>query len=332
MPDMASLSQCVDAFPSTRLIVVGDVMLDDYLWGQVSRISPEAPVPIVDVTEQSYRLGGAANVSHNIAALDGSVALCGIVGDDESGRRLVSLLKSHRIATDALIIDHDRPTTRKTRVLAHHQQVVRVDRESKAAIGGYVQQQLLTRIEQLLPTAQYLVLSDYAKGVITESFVKDLLKIAQQYGVKIVADPKVSNFDYMVGATVATPNHLEAQQIAGHQYADSGNLDAIGRHLLARLKAEALLITRGEEGMSLFERDGQVTAIPTFARQVYDVTGAGDTVAAVLAMALAAGARMLEAAQLANIAAGIVVGIVGTATLDRAELQHAIQRMPPDTA
>jgi D-glycero-beta-D-manno-heptose-7-phosphate kinase len=325
------LTQYLKKFPSSKIVVVGDVMLDDYLWGRVSRISPEAPVPIVEVGDESFRLGGAANVAHNIAALDGAATICGVVGDDDTGRQLASLLAERGIDTTGLVTDASRPTTIKTRVIAHQQQMVRVDREVRTPIDAGVQRRVLSSVERCVKEIQCLVISDYAKGVITEGLAKDLVQLARRHGVKVIADPKVTNFDYMAGATVATPNHLEAMQIAGRHQVSADDFTAMGQHLLERFKGEALLITRGEEGMSLFERDGRVTAIPTFARQVYDVTGAGDTVAAALAMGLAAGAPMVESARLANIAAGVVVGIVGTATLGRLELQHAIDRMRPST-
>ncbi len=323
---LSGLIQYIDRFPSAKIIVVGDLMLDHYLLGHVSRISPEAPVPVVEVHEESHRLGGAANVAHNITALDGGAVLCGVIGDDDAGRRLTALLREKRVDVNGLIVDGGRPTTLKTRVIAQHQQVVRVDREVATPLAaGSVHRRLLAAVEQALPGAQCLILSDYAKGVLTEGFVKDLMQLARRHQVKIVADPKVANFSAMRGATVATPNHLEAMQIAMGQVKTTDDLTEVGRHLLARLEGDAVLITRGEQGMTLFERAGAITAIPTVARQVFDVTGAGDTVAAVLALGLAAGASMVDAARLANGAAGVVVGKVGTATVSREELCGAIR-------
>jgi D-beta-D-heptose 7-phosphate kinase/D-beta-D-heptose 1-phosphate adenosyltransferase len=324
----ATLLARVDQFTSARVVVVGDVMLDHYLLGHVTRISPEAPWPVVDVYGDDYRLGGAANVAHNICALDASAALCGLIGDDDAGGRLRALLTQQGIATDGLVVDGNRrPTTVKMRIIGRQQQMMRVDRETRTPLpAGPVQRQLLDGVERALADATCLVLSDYAKGLFTEGLLKDVIQLAKRHRVKIVADPKVANFDAMKGATVVTPNHLEAMQIAAGRVKSTDDIMEVGHHLLERLDGEAVLITLGEHGMILFERGGAHYNIKTVAQQVFDVTGAGDTVAAVLALGLACGASMRESATLANAAAGVVVGKVGTATVDRQELRAALHR------
>lgn len=324
---MADLTRYVDRFPSAKIVVVGDLMLDHYVWGQVTRISPEAPVQVVEVQGEEYRLGGAANVAHNVAALGGHSALCGVMGNDEAGQRLRALLKDQQIGVDGLLADSGRPTTIKSRIVAHHQQVVRVDREVRHPLQPSLQKQLFAKVEPSLPGSQCLVLSDYAKGVLTEGFIQDLIQLARRYQVNVVADPKVANFDAMKGASVVTPNHLEAMQIASGRVASTDDVIEVGRHLLARLDGAAVLITRGDRGMTLFQQDQKEEDIAAAARQVFDVTGAGDTVTAVLALGLAAGASMIEAARLANGAAGVVVGKVGTATLSREELCRVLRAM-----
>jgi len=327
-PSQAALSAWTEQFPSATIVVIGDLMLDHYLLGHVSRISPEAPWPVVDVFEDEYRLGGAANVAHNVSTLDGNAVLCGLIGDDEAGGRVRALLTRQGVKPDGLVVDAGRPTTVKMRIIGRQQQMMRVDREVRRALEpGPVRQRLLDGVERALAGAQCLVLSDYAKGLFTEGLLKDLIQLAKRLRVKVIADPKVANFDGMRGATVVTPNHLEAMQIAAGRVKSTEDLMEVGRHLLERLDGEAVLITLGEQGMALFERSGGYHEIPTVAQQVFDVTGAGDTVAAVLGLGLASGASMREAAMLANAAAGVVVGKVGTATLDRRELRAALHRL-----
>jgi rfaE bifunctional protein kinase chain/domain len=323
----AALLACTEQFPSATIVVVGDVMLDHYLLGHVSRISPEAPWPVVDVYGDDYRLGGAANVAHNVRALEGKALLCGLIGDDEAGSRLRELLSQQGIKPDGLIVNAQRPTTVKMRIIGRQQQMMRVDREVRdPLLHGPARQQLLDAVERALSGAQCLILSDYAKGLFTEVLLKELIQLAKRHHIQVVADPKVANFDGMKGATVVTPNHHEAMQIAAGRVRTVDDIMEVGRHLLERLDGEAVLITRGEYGMNLFERGGTEYDIKTVAQQVYDVTGAGDTVAAVLGLGLACGASMREAAMLANAAAGVVVGKVGTATLDRRELRAAVHR------
>ena len=320
------LISCVDRFPKTRILVVGDVVLDHYIWGNVSRISPEAPVPVVNVTRENLLLGGATNVVHNIHALGGSVGVCGVIGRDEAGRQLLHLLRSQDIPTDGLITDQSRPTTIKTRIIAHAQQVVRFDRETKDRIGKDAHQQIFDVVKgKIAEGLDAIVLSDYCKGVVTKDLVRDIVGLARKNRVIVSVDPKVSHFGMYSGVTILTPNSHEASVGSKIEIEDDRTLLKAGAFLLKHLKCAAVLITRGEHGMNLFEQGGKVTHIPTVAREVFDVTGAGDTVISTLTLAMAAGAGMVDAAMISNFAAGIVVGVVGTATVKPEELKQRIR-------
>lgn len=323
--DIKRFNSCIDRFSSTRILVVGDIVLDHYIWGKVSRISPEAPVPVVNVTKESLLLGGATNVVQNIHALGGSVSVCGVIGTDEAGRQLQRLLHSQKISTDGLIIESTRPTTIKTRIIAHSQQVVRFDREIKDRIEKDTHKNVFEFVKrQIASGLDAIVISDYCKGVVTKELVKDIVRLAKKNRVIVSVDPKVSHFGMYSGATILTPNANEAAIGSKIEIEDEQSLLRAGKLLLKNLHCAAVLITRGEHGMSLFEQGGKVTHIPTVARNVYDVTGAGDTVISALTLAMAAGANMLDAARISNYAAGIVVGIVGTATVRSEELKESI--------
>ncbi len=318
------LRACIDKFPKTRTLVVGDVMLDHYIWGQVSRISPEAPVPVVNVTRENLLLGAATNVVNNIHALGGKVGICGVIGNDDAGRQLVHMLREQGIHTDGLIVEHNRPTTIKTRFIAHSQQVVRFDREAKSSLEKETHQQIYAYVkQQVLKGLDAIIVSDYCKGVVTRGLVRDIVALAKKHKVVVSVDPKISHFGIYRGVTILTPNTKEASLGSKIDIDDEKSLIRAGKQLLGRLKCTAVLITRGEHGMSLFERGG-TTHIPTVAREVYDVTGAGDTVISVLTLAMAAGASLGDAARLSNFAAGIVVGIVGTATVQPEDLKQKI--------
>ncbi|HSA78021.1 MAG TPA: D-glycero-beta-D-manno-heptose-7-phosphate kinase [Nitrospirota bacterium] len=326
-PNAASkrLMKYIDSFPSTRTLVVGDVMLDHYIWGTVSRISPEAPVPVVNVTEENMLLGAATNVVNNVHALGGKVSVCGVIGHDEAGRQLVHMLRVQGIHTDGLIVEDGRPTTIKTRVIAHSQQVVRFDRETKVGIERDTHRRIFEYIKQQMDSGlDAIVLSDYSKGVVTKDLVRDIVKLARKKGIIVSVDPKVNHFGIYSGVTILTPNTKEASIGAKIEIEDDESLLKAGKLLLKRLKCSAVLVTRGEHGMSLFERDGRVTHIPTVAQEVFDVTGAGDTVISTLTLSMAAGAGIIDAARLSNYAAGIVVGVVGTATVKPDELKQKI--------
>jgi D-beta-D-heptose 7-phosphate kinase/D-beta-D-heptose 1-phosphate adenosyltransferase len=306
-------------FPRVRVLVAGDLMLDDFVWGTVERISPEAPVPVVQITAESHRLGGAANVIHNLRALGGQVLACGVVGADAAGRQIVADLQ--RIGASVAGVARSRAaTTRKTRIIAHQQQVVRLDREDTAQGDGRAAARARGFLLGHAGRADVVVISDYGKGLITSTLLAALAALRARRRFALVIDPKQLNFPHYRGASVITPNRDEASQAAGIDIRDGASLSRAGAALLARWEAEAVLITRGEHGMSLFERGAPARHFPTAARRVYDVTGAGDTVVAACALALGAGANLQTAAVLANRAAGIVVGEVGTATVTAKQL------------
>jgi D-glycero-beta-D-manno-heptose-7-phosphate kinase len=300
------------AMRGRRVLVLGDAMLDEFVWGQVSRISPEAPVPVVQVTGQSFHLGGAGNVAANVRSLGGEAVLAAAAGRDAAGDRLLEALAAAGVEPRLVALEDGRPTTLKTRIVAHGQQVVRADREDAADVPRRAEAELLESVRRALPGCGALVVSDYAKGVVTAPLLRRLLPLARRHGVPVLVDPKVRHFRLYRGATVVTPNQLEAEQVAGRPLRGPADLAAFGRRILALLACRAVLVTRGEQGMSLFERGRPPLHVPTAAREVFDVTGAGDTVVATMALAVAAGAGLPEAAALANLAAGVVVGKVGT--------------------
>lgn len=307
-----------------RVVVYGDCMLDEFVWGEVTRISPEAPVPVVDVRSESARLGGAANVFANLRALGvGGASAVGVVGDDAAGKRLLALLKEAG-ADEELIVDEKRPTTSKTRIIAHNQLVVRADRERRTPISDETERAIVATLKRALQTADALVVSDYDKGAVTAQTLAEILPLAHEQRLPVLIDPKTRNFDAYHPATFVTPNHHEALRLANMEDAGDEAVVEAARAIKRRLGCQAVLVTRGEHGMMLLENDEPVH-IKTTAREVYDVTGAGDTVIATLAAALAAGATLTEAAMLANHAAGIVVGKLGTATVSCAELIDSIK-------
>lgn len=320
-----ALRHYIQRFPQASVLVIGDLILDHYVMGRVSRISPEAPVPVVHVESESLRLGGAANVFNNILALGAKADLCGVIGADESGRLLMKELGSKRSGRGGVVIDHDRPTTRKSRVIAHNQQIVRYDVEGRHELKGLLQRRILRYLESRLRELSCVVVSDYAKGVVTASLMAEVTRLAALRQIPVVVDPKVEHFGFYKGVTVITPNHLEATQAAGLHGDDDRVMDEAGATIRQRLGCRSVLITRGERGMSLYEGEGASWHLPTQARQVYDVTGAGDTVIGTLALALSTGASIKDGAILANHAAGIVVGMVGTATVTPEQLSEALE-------
>ncbi len=325
-PSPKALRQQVQRFPRASILVIGDLILDHYVWGRVSRISPEAPVPVVHVESESVRLGGAANVFNNILALGGKADLCGMIGSDEAGRVLLKELGSTRSGRGGVVIDRDRPTIKKSRVIAHNQQIVRYDVERKGEVKPSLQKRILRYVESRMRDLTCLVVSDYAKGVVTAGLMAELTRLAALRKVPIIVDPKVEHFGFYKGVTLITPNHLEATQAAGLHGDSDQTIHEAGEVIRQRLGCQSVLVTRGEKGMSLFEGYNDPWHIPTQAQQVYDVTGAGDTVVGTLALALSTGASMREAAMLANQAAGIVVGMVGTATVSAKQLTEAFER------
>jgi rfaE bifunctional protein kinase chain/domain len=313
-----------DGFSGKRIIVLGDVMLDEFIWGRVKRISPEAPVPVVEVERQTLALGGAGNVASNLIALGAVPLTLGVVGDDNDAERLRIALETLGVPTSGLVVDSVRPTTLKTRIIAHNQQVVRADRESRLPLPQAAEDLVIDVFRREVESADGLVISDYSKGVLTAGVLKSVLSIANERGLTVCLDPKLRSFTHYQPVTIITPNHQEAAEAAGVATDGEAGVVEAGRLILRSIECKAVLITRGEEGMSLFTQDGDVTHIPTVAREVYDVTGAGDTVAATLALALVSGATFGEAAMLANHAAGVVVGKLGTATVTCEELLATI--------
>lgn len=308
-----------------RVLVLGDVMLDAFIWGRVARISPEAPVPVVEVTGQSFHLGGAGNVAANVRSLGGHAVLVGTIGRDHAGRHIEEALAEQAIEPRLVFTDAGRPTTVKTRIIAHGQQVVRTDREDAGDIAESAERALLEALRAELPKAAALVISDYQKGTLTASLLRRTLARTRRRRVPVLVDPKLRHFRLYRGATVVTPNQLEAEQATGLRLSDDGERREAGRRILALLACRAVVVTRGEHGLSLFERGRAPVEVPTAAREVFDVTGAGDSVIATMALALAAGATLREAASLANCAAGVVVGKVGTAQVTPSELLAAVQ-------
>ena len=304
----------LEAMRGRRVVVVGDVMLDAFLWGRVARVSPEAPVPIVEIQKETFHAGGAANVAANVRSLGGSVSLAGVVGQDSAGARLREELQAAGIQASLAASDSGRPTTLKTRILAHHQQVVRADREEAGEIPRGLEADLLRRIALDLEGAAALVVSDYDKGVVTRRVMRALRAAARKSKLPLLVDPKVPHFGLYHGVSLVTPNQLEAESATGIRIRSQADVEAAGARIMSRLRCGAVLITRGEHGMSLFERGSRPNHLPAAAREVFDVTGAGDTVIATLALAVAAGATLVEAAALANLAAGVVVAKLGTAT------------------
>ncbi|MBI3654533.1 MAG: D-glycero-beta-D-manno-heptose-7-phosphate kinase [Acidobacteria bacterium] len=312
------------AFAGKRIIVLGDLMLDEFIFGRVRRISPEAPVPVVEVERQTLTLGGAGNVVSNLVALGASPMPLGVVGDDADAERMRFAFQKAGVNLDSLVVDAKRPTTLKTRIIAHNQQVVRADRENCKAIAPEIEEGLLAVFRREMAQADALIVSDYNKGLLTARLLAEVLSLARERELTVCLDPKRRSFAHYQPLTVITPNHQEASEASGITIEDDASLIEAGQQILHSLDCRAALITRGEEGMALFTDDGAVTRIPTVAREVYDVTGAGDTVIATLTLALASGASYVESAVLANHAAGVVVGKLGTATVSRDELLATI--------
>jgi len=299
----------ISRFPDITVGVIGDIILDKYLWGDVERISPEAPVPVVDVKKETVSLGGASNVANNIASLDAKAYMIGVVGDDENAKIIENLLKSKNI-NPVLIKDKSRPTIEKTRIIAVSQQLLRIDREDRSKLSTGIEDKIINEIKNIKDEINVFIVSDYGKGVITQrimDFIKSLNK-------PIFVDPKPSNYQLYKNTTILTPNKKEAyESIKADKNTD---LEFVGRKIMSDLELNQLLITLGGEGMALFEGD-KILRIPTKAKKVFDVTGAGDTVISVLALARLAGGTWEESASLANTAAGYVVGEIGTATVSR---------------
>lgn len=318
--DIKKINRVAGSIGGARILILGDIMLDEYQIGAVERISPEAPVPVVEIQSERVLLGGAANVAANIRALGDEPLLVGLVGPDEAADKLSGLLSQKNISSEHLVVDKSRRTTVKTRIMAHSQQVVRVDRETRGPVEGEIEERIFRQVSDLSGSVGGIIISDYGKGVISKSLLARVVEDCNAKGIFIAVDPKDINFPNYRSVSLVTPNHHEAGFAAGHKIVTEEDLYKVGQELLVKLDARSLLITRGSLGMSLFTRSGEVTHIPTFARKVYDVTGAGDTVIATFVSAVCAGAELADAAVIANAGAGYTVGEIGTATVSVEQL------------
>jgi D-beta-D-heptose 7-phosphate kinase/D-beta-D-heptose 1-phosphate adenosyltransferase len=336
-PELLSPSRVrriLHAAARTRVLVIGDLMLDQFIWGCVSRISPEAPVPVVDFERESFMPGGAANVARNLTALKASAVLLGVIGRDEAGKKLASLLEEQRVHCDGLLQHFDRATSIKTRIIAHQQQVVRMDRETRAELDDIAAQRLMEIVAHKLPSSDAVIVGDYGKGVVTQSMLDLVKRLCRARGIWVSLDPKPVHNLELSNLSLITPNRKEAFELAGvndgstriaNPLNDAGLLH-VAEKLLRELQPALLLITLGDQGLLLCQRGQKPFHIPTLAREVFDVSGAGDTVIATFTLAIAAGASPMEAAIFSNHAAGAVVGKVGTATVAPEELLASFQR------
>lgn len=309
----------IKGFKNKRVLVLGDLMIDKYIWGDVSRISPEAPIPVVVAKNDTSCLGGAGNVGHNLQSLGALPIHVGVVGKDEGGDWIRKNVSDNR----GIFVSKTRPTTVKTRIIAHHQHVVRVDREEKKPVSAQLTRKVLEFIQQ--EEFDALIISDYNKGLISETLIEKTLSFTQQEKIPVCVDPKVEHFLSFSPVTLITPNHLEAERFVQHPCHSNQEVEKAGETILSKISAIYLILKRGEQGLSIFERGKKPLHVPTLAKEVYDVTGAGDTVIAVSSLALLSGASIQDAALLANLAAGIVVGKLGTATLSADELIAALR-------
>jgi rfaE bifunctional protein kinase chain/domain len=319
------IEQILRSLEGGRVVVVGDVMLDVFVFGEVTRISPEAPVPVVRVTQETERLGGAANVAINVKSLGGKVSLVGVSGRDSAGDHLAKVANERGV--DARLVSMAlRPTTVKTRIMAHQQQMVRTDREVQDPIPAAIEAELLAEVSRVLKKGAALIVSDYQKGVVTKSFMRQLIALARSRAVPVLVDPKVRNIGFFRGAFLVTPNQKEAEEISGVPIRSDADAERAVERVARLAGTEGALVTRGEEGMSLGLRVGRKFSywhVRATAREVFDVTGAGDTAIATLALALVAGASPYEAMVLSNLAAGVAVGKLGTSSVTPDEIRAA---------
>lgn len=318
------LKRILDNFKNIKIGVVGDLMLDDYIYGTVERISPEAPVPVVNVKEEKFVLGGAANVVNNLASLGAKTICFGVIGNDANGERLLGAFADKKIDVSGLIRDKERTTIVKRRIIGSNQQLLRIDWEDITPISTFLEYALLRNIESKIDELDAVILSDYDKGVLTPMVAKEIVRMCRDRGKIVTVDPKPKNAMNYYGATSMTPNRKEAKECLGKERAT--NMEEVGKELKEKLKLDNLLLTRSEEGMSLFIED-KIVNIPTFAKEVYDVTGAGDTVISVFTLTAASGVSWHEAAKIANTAAGVVVGKMGTSTVTKDEILEFYKRI-----
>jgi D-glycero-beta-D-manno-heptose-7-phosphate kinase len=327
------LRQLCNTFKGTKVAIIGDLMVDRYYWGNVTRVSPEAPVPVVDVVSESVRLGGAANVANNIQMLGGETLLIGLIGDDHAGELCLNMLTEGRFTTNGIVKDSSRPTTIKTRVIAHSQHVVRIDNESKIDCPEHLQRQIIDTVKDNIDAIDGIILEDYNKGTITKDIIREVISLARRHDKIVTVDPKFENFLEYKNVTLFKPNRREVEEVLGGRLRTIEDVVQAGKKLLRDLSAQNVLLTRGEDGMSLFEGNGDVTHLGIMADNVQDVSGAGDTVISTLTMALVSGATIREASTLANCAGGVVVGEVGIVPVQlqdliEAALRHTNNRNP----
>ncbi len=321
-----ALERIVNNFKGKKLLVVGDLLLDQFIWGEVSRISPEAPVPVVWVKNEGFMPGGACNVANNLAKLGADVSIVGIVGDDENGRILKGLMHERKVDTRGVVTDESRPTILKTRVIAHHQQVVRIDREDPKDFSGNDMERIKEYLKKNIKDFDGVIIEDYGKGVVTAELLKVVVPLARRHGKIVSVDPKENHFSYYKGASVITPNHHEASKAVGFPLTDEASMVKAGEKLINKLKLDAVLLTLGERGMMVVQKNHKPKSIPTVAQEVFDVSGAGDTVIAVYTLAMVSGGSPIVSAHIANCAAGIVVGKIGTATVEKDELIERLKK------
>ena len=331
MITLRKVEQFLARLPAIRVLVLGDLMLDEYIWGRTDRISPEAPVPIVRVMREELRLGGAGNVINNLLALNCKVQVVSVLGEDRDAERLISLLRAKGIETDGIFRMPGRTTSRKTRVSASNQQMLRIDRETIDPISPDLEKAVIDWIRRKGKNFALFLVSDYLKGVLTKDVLASIISLGREMGMPVLVDPKGYDFTRYKGATLLTPNCKEAEAATRIPIVDEKSLIAAGRILCDELALDALVLTRGEEGMTIFRPHGNEVHLPTRAREVFDVSGAGDTVLAMLGLGLAGGLTLEDTAQLANIAAGIVVGKVGTSAVGPPELMEEVARLRQDT-
>jgi len=324
--DFNKLNRIISNFKDAGVLVIGDLILDEFLWGDVSRISPEAPVPVVWVKRESFMPGGASNVANNLRSLNANTFITGVVGDDERGAILKGELDQKLIDTRGIITDGSRPTILKTRVVAHHQQVVRIDKENINPLGDAVISRIIDYTKSVIDKIDAVIIEDYGKGVVTPGLLKEIVPLARKKKKIISVDPKEENLKYYKGISLITPNNHEASKAVGFEIKDAATLKKAGIAMLKKFNCRIALITLGENGMAVFQKDRPMKHIPTVAQEVFDVSGAGDTVIACYTLALASGADPVQAAHIANCAAGIVVGKVGIAVVSPAELADRVKR------
>ena len=318
------LDELKKSFDGKRIAVVGDMMLDGYFWGDVKRISPEAPVPVLEVEDEFFRFGGAANVAYNILTLGGIPVPVGVIGNDTYGNIFTSLIKDKNIEAEGIINDNERPTTTKTRVIANSQHVVRIDKESKAYISSKIEEKIAIFLASVIDSLDGIILQDYNKGILTPSLITKIISIANKKNILITVDPKFDNFFEYKNVTVFKPNRKETETVLGTRIKDDKDVSSAGRNLLNKMNSEYVLLTLGEGGIAVFEKGDKEKRMPTKARKVADVSGAGDTVISTLTIGLAAGADIYEACYLANYAAGVVCGEVGIVSIEKQRLFDTI--------